>query len=119
MRRQVSSSTKRSYGVQRVTRVWGTSRATLYRHRRGAVAGTGRRPGPRGAVATSGRLAFETERNRTCGHRPPHSSHTSPCGFSAAAVASVSSHPAAAPVTIPEGMLVKTRPSAAVAERRG
>jgi len=50
MSRQVSPSTKRSYGVQRVTRVWGTSRATLYRHRRGAVAGTGRRPGPRGAM---------------------------------------------------------------------
>jgi len=50
MSRQVSPSTKRSYGVQRVTRVWGTSRATLYRHRRGAVAGAGRRPGPRGAM---------------------------------------------------------------------
>jgi putative transposase len=50
MSRQVSPSTKRSYGVQRVTRVWGTSRATLYRHRRGADGGTGRRPGPRGAM---------------------------------------------------------------------
>jgi hypothetical protein len=50
MSRQVSPSTNRSYGVQRVTRVWGKSRATLYRHRRGAVAGTGRRPGPCGAM---------------------------------------------------------------------
>ena len=38
---------------------------------------------------------------------PPHSSHTSPCGFSAAAVASVSSHLTAAPVTILDGMLVQ------------
>ena len=33
MSRQVSPSANRSYGVLRVTRVWGTSRATLYRHR--------------------------------------------------------------------------------------
>ena len=34
MSRQVSPSVNRSYGVARVTRVWGTSRATLYRQRR-------------------------------------------------------------------------------------
>jgi putative transposase len=33
MSRRVSPSINRSYGVLRVTRVWGTSRATLYRHR--------------------------------------------------------------------------------------
>ena len=33
MSRRVSPSMDRSYGVLRVTRVWGTSRATLYRHR--------------------------------------------------------------------------------------
>ena len=46
----VSPSANRSYGVQRVTRVWGTSRATLYRHRRGDEPGTGRRPGPLGPM---------------------------------------------------------------------
>ena len=50
MSRQVSPSANRSYGVQRVARVWGTSRATLYRHRRCGVAGTGRRPGPCGPM---------------------------------------------------------------------
>jgi hypothetical protein len=34
MSRVVSSSTNRSYDVLRVTRVWGTSRVTVYRHRR-------------------------------------------------------------------------------------
>ena len=34
MSRQVSPSTERAYGLERVTRVWGVSRATVYRHRR-------------------------------------------------------------------------------------
>jgi transposase InsO family protein len=50
MSRKVSPSANRPYGVQRVTRVWGTSRATLYRHRRGDVTGSGRRPGPCGPM---------------------------------------------------------------------
>jgi putative transposase len=50
MSRKVSPSANRTYGVQRVTWVWATSRATLYRHRRGDVASTGRRPGPRGPM---------------------------------------------------------------------
>jgi putative transposase len=50
MSRRVSPFAKRSYGVQRVTRVWGTARATLYRHRRGDVGGTGSRPGPLGPM---------------------------------------------------------------------
>ena len=33
MSRQVSLSTNRVYGLQRVTRIWRVSRATLYRHR--------------------------------------------------------------------------------------
>ena len=33
MSRHVSPSTNRPYGVLLVTRVWGTSRATIYRHR--------------------------------------------------------------------------------------
>jgi putative transposase len=50
MSRQVSPSTERVYGQQRVTRVWRVSRATVYRHRRPAAV-TRRRPGPLGAMA--------------------------------------------------------------------
>ena len=49
MSRQVSPSTERVYGLQRVTRIWGISRATIYRHRREPVAR--KRPGPQGAMA--------------------------------------------------------------------
>jgi putative transposase len=54
--RQVSPSTKRVYGLERVTRVWGVSRATVYRHRRPAVVSR-RRPGPRGAMADEALVA--------------------------------------------------------------
>ncbi|MCC2665942.1 MAG: Integrase catalytic region [Geminicoccaceae bacterium] len=47
MTRQVSPSTSRAYGILRVTRLWGTSRATLYRYRRHRP-GPRRRPGPIG-----------------------------------------------------------------------
>ncbi len=33
MSRQVSPSTEQVYGLQRVTRIWGVARATIYRHR--------------------------------------------------------------------------------------
>jgi putative transposase len=46
----VSPSTKQSYGVLRVTRVWGTSRATVYRHRRCDQPSLRRRPGPLGPL---------------------------------------------------------------------
>jgi len=49
MSRQVSPSTDRAYGLQRVTRIWGISRATVYRHRSGAA--QHERPGPLGAMA--------------------------------------------------------------------
>ena len=49
MSRQVSPSTDKVYGVERVTRLWGVSRATVYRHRRPADGGR-RRPGPPGAM---------------------------------------------------------------------
>ena len=49
MSRQVSPSTERVYGLQRVTRIWGISRATIYRHRREPVAR--KRPGPQGAMS--------------------------------------------------------------------
>ena len=51
MSRKVSPSAKRSYGVQRVTRVWGTSRATLYRHRWCDAPRPRRRPGPIGPMS--------------------------------------------------------------------
>src|SRR6185503_2465181 len=53
MSRQVSPSTNQVYGLQRVTRIWGVSRATVYRHRhrRQPEASERRRPGPLGAMA--------------------------------------------------------------------
>ena len=50
MSRHVSPSTNRSYGVLQVTRVWGTSRATVYRHRRCDLPRPRRRPGPVGPL---------------------------------------------------------------------
>jgi len=50
MSRQVSTSADRSYGVLRVTRVWGASRAAVYRHRRCDEPGPRRRPGPLGPM---------------------------------------------------------------------
>src|SRR5437764_6501346 len=49
MSRQVSPSTAKPYGVERVTRLWGVARATVYRHRR-PDRGERRRPGPVGAM---------------------------------------------------------------------
>ena len=51
MSRRVSPSTDQAYGLQRVTRIWGVSRATLYRHRHRSEAVRRRRPGPRGAMS--------------------------------------------------------------------
>ena len=45
-----SPSTSRTYGVLRVTRVWGASRATVYRHRRCDEPRPRRRPGPLGPM---------------------------------------------------------------------
>ena len=51
MSRRVSPSTDQVYGLQRVTRIWGVSRATVYRHRHPPEAIERRRPGPLGAMA--------------------------------------------------------------------
>jgi putative transposase len=51
MSRQVSPSTDRVYGLQRVTRIWGVARATLYRHRHPTQAVERKRPGPLGAMS--------------------------------------------------------------------
>ena len=50
MSRHVSPSTNRPYGVLQVTRVWGTSRATVYRHRQCDAPRPRRRPGPVGPL---------------------------------------------------------------------
>jgi putative transposase len=59
MSRLVSPATGRVYGLQRVTRVWGVSRATVYRHRRHTLAaGTRkRRPGPLGPMSDEALVA--------------------------------------------------------------
>ena len=49
MSRQVSPSTEQVYGLQRVTRIWGIPRATIYRHRLEPVAR--KRSGPQGAMS--------------------------------------------------------------------
>src|SRR3954454_11558326 len=49
MSRQVSPSTDKAYGIERVSRLWGVSRATVYRPRRPG-GGERRRPGPVGAM---------------------------------------------------------------------
>ena len=51
MSRRVSPATGRAYGLQRVTRLRGVSRATIYRHRHRAEAAQHRKPGPPGAMA--------------------------------------------------------------------
>ncbi len=56
MSRQVSPATERAYGLERVTRLWGVSRATVYRHRRPAAV-TRKKPGPRGAMADEALVA--------------------------------------------------------------
>ena len=50
MSRAVSPATNRPYGVLRVTRLWGVSRATVYRYRRPPAAIARARPGPSGAM---------------------------------------------------------------------
>ena len=57
MSRRVSPSTNRFYGVLLVTRVWGTSRATVYRHRRCDQPRLGRRPGPLGPMPDAALVA--------------------------------------------------------------
>ena len=49
MSRQVSPSTDQVYGLSRVTRLWGISRATIYRHRLEPIAR--KKPGPLGAMS--------------------------------------------------------------------
>ena len=50
MSRQVSPSTDKVYGLQRVRRCWGVARATIYRHRHPTQAVERKRPGLFGAI---------------------------------------------------------------------
>jgi putative transposase len=59
--RLVSPSTGQVYGLQRVTRVWGVSRATVYRYRH-PEAVTCKRPGPLGAMADEALVAAIRQR---------------------------------------------------------
>src|SRR4051812_18643889 len=51
MSRRVSPSTDKPYGIERGTRLWRVSRATVHRHRRPSEGIVRGRPGPRGAMA--------------------------------------------------------------------
>jgi hypothetical protein len=51
MSRQVSPSTNRAYGLQRVARIWRVPRATIYRHRHRSEAVEPKKPGPLGAMS--------------------------------------------------------------------
>jgi putative transposase len=57
MSRGVSPSTNQFYGVRLVTRVWGTSRATVYRLRRCDQPSLRRRPGPLGPMPDAALVA--------------------------------------------------------------
>ncbi len=57
MSRQVSPATGHVYGLARVSRLWGVSRATIYRHRHHSKEAVHRRPGPQGVMADEGLVA--------------------------------------------------------------
>ena len=56
MRVSISPSSRKPYGMARVCRVWGTARATVYRHRVPAGPEPRRRPGPVGPMPDAGLL---------------------------------------------------------------
>ena len=62
MSRQVSPATGRVHGLERVTRIWGVSRATIHRHRHPAAAVVRKRPGPLGAMADEALVAAIRQR---------------------------------------------------------
>src|SRR5512147_1413469 len=64
MSRQVSPSMGRVYGLLRVTRIWGMSRATVYRHRGRADEAARKKPGPLGALSDEDLIAAIRQRLR-------------------------------------------------------
>ena len=77
MSRQVSPSTGQVYGLERVSRLWGVSRATIYRHRRPSEEAVRRRPGPQGAMADEGLVVAIQSCSRTA---PSMARATASCG---------------------------------------
>ena len=57
MSRQTSPATEQVHGLQRVTRIWGVARATIYRHRHRSEPVARKRPGPLGAMADEALVA--------------------------------------------------------------
>jgi putative transposase len=57
MSRRTSPATDQVYGLQRVTRIWGVSRATVYRHRRPMELAVRKKPGPLGPMADEALVA--------------------------------------------------------------
>ena len=57
MSRQVSPCTDKVYGLERVSRLWGVSRATIYRHRHHSKEAVRKRPRPQGVMADEGLVA--------------------------------------------------------------
>ena len=64
MSRQVSPSTDQVYGLQRVTRIWGVARATIYRHRHHLDDVRRKRPGPLGAMSDKDLVAEIRQRRQ-------------------------------------------------------
>jgi putative transposase len=62
MSRQTSPATEQVYGLQRVTRIWGVARATIYRHRHRSEPVARKRPGPLGAMADEALVAAIRQR---------------------------------------------------------
>ena len=62
MSRQVSPSMDRVYGLLRVTRIWGISRATVYRHRGRADEAAHNTPGSLGALSDEDLIAAIRQR---------------------------------------------------------
>jgi putative transposase len=62
MSRQVSPATEQAYGLQRVARIWGVARATIYRHRHRSEPVARKRPGPLGAMADEALVAAIRQR---------------------------------------------------------
>src|SRR4029453_12180909 len=57
MSRRTSPATDRAYRLQRGTRMWGMSRATVYRHRRPTEPAARKKPGPLGAMSDEALVA--------------------------------------------------------------
>jgi putative transposase len=57
MSRQISPSMDKVYGLERVSRLWGVSRATIYRHCHHSKEAVRKLPGPQGVMTNEGLVA--------------------------------------------------------------